>query len=112
MKTTIIVIAVILNSVNIIFSMIKEAETLKSLGRGKKCQHLRNESNNEVCSSHIWRKIIFNKNSYCKREECPGFAFVENNKEYRVFSIWTVFEIVLRQIPSVTVIVLLFKELL
>ncbi len=111
MKTTIIVIAVILNSISLIYIAFKEFELLQRAGRGKKCKKLRNEAGDEVCSSHIWRKIMFDKYSYCKREECPGFAFVDNEKEYRVFSVWTFFEIILKQAPAIAVIVLLLKEL-
>lgn len=112
MKITIIIIAVLLNITSLIYIAFKEFEQLQRAGRGKKCQKLRNEYNDEVCSSFIWRKLMFDKDNYCKRETCPGFAFVDNDKEYRVFSVWTVFEIILKQAPAIAVIVLLLKELL
>lgn len=111
MKTTIIIIAVILNIISLIYSAFKEFELLKNEGRGKKCQNLRNESNEEACSSYIWRKLIFDKYSYCKREKCPGFAYIDNGKECSIFSLWTVIELILKQAPAITVIVLLIKEL-
>ena len=111
MKTKIIIIAVLLNIISLIYIAFKELVQLKRAEQGKKCQNLRKESNDEVCSSHIWRKLMFDKYDYCKREECPGFAFIDNGKEYRSFSIWTVLEIILKQTPAITVIVLLLKEL-
>ncbi len=111
MKTTIIIIAVILNIISLAYTAFKEFVLLQKAGKGKKCQNLKNESNEEVCTSYFWRKLIFDKHSYCKREECPGFSYVDNEKNYRIFSVWTVLEIILKQAPAITVIVLLFKEL-
>lgn len=111
MKITIIIIATILNTSGLIFNIFKEIECLKWRRPGGKCQNLQKESNKEVCSSYLWRKLIFDNNSYCKREKCPGFVLIDNGKEYRILSIWTVCEIILKQIPAITVIVLLLKEL-
>lgn len=108
-KEIIIYGAVILSFIHIIYEVFKRINELrKDIPEGCSCVKLENEK----CSVYIWNKLIFQKESFCNREKCPGFTYCKNGNYIRKISIWSVLEIIIQQALALSTLVLLFLQII
>ncbi|MBQ9886720.1 MAG: hypothetical protein IJM37_07680 [Lachnospiraceae bacterium] len=111
MKIVIVIIAIVFDSIYIIYNLFFEIEKFKVIG-SKKYTNPCTKLENERCTSPLWRRILYDRNKNCARIKCPGYIYVENGKETEPFSFWSIPKIVLKQAPALSALALLLLKLL
>ena len=109
MKEIIVYGAIILSLVHIIYvAFLEICELRKDIPKGHACTKLKREK----CSAYIWNKIYFQQKKYCVREKCPGFICYENGEPIKKLSILSVLEIIIKQMPALATLLLLFLQII